>query len=86
MGAADADDDRHAGWEVEYLGRGQGDRPNTSAVRTDHPKARSYELQADRHESAPALVLFDEDDEPIAVYSALSWIACRRKTYPGESL
>jgi hypothetical protein len=64
----------HHGWEVEYLSR-TGDKSQT---RTSHPSARSYELVSDRNETTPTLVLRDEEEDAIAVYNGLSWVACRR--------
>lgn len=91
MGSPATDDETaeaHHGWEVEYLGQPQvvGGGRQSGSCRTQHPAARSYELVSERNETTPTLVLFNEEEEAVAIYNGLSWVACRRIAKPGETV
>lgn len=74
----DADRVAPHGWEVEYLS-GKGEMS-----KTNHPAAEVVVMEATiaGSQSKPALVLYDQDDEQIALYSPEAWLACRRNARP----
>lgn len=79
----------HHGYEVEYLSsipQSVGAHSASPIQKCAHPAARDYDISSTPggHESAPRLVLFDEDDDKIASYSGLSWIAIRKLARPAN--
>jgi hypothetical protein len=71
------------GWEVEYLSAPTEPNDRRGTMRKcPHPAARSAQIETAGNETTPVLALYDEDDQQIALYNGLSWIAVRRMAAP----
>lgn len=74
----------HFGYEVEYaVPTAPGDK-ESPIRRCSHPSAREYSTESEVHTGThhPTLVLWGDDDEAIASYNGLTWIAIRRLAKP----
>lgn len=83
VGVDPDEDTTEYGWEVEYLSAptDASDRRGTMR-KCPHPAARAAQIESAGNETAPVLALYDEDDQQIALYNGLSWIAVRRMAAP----